>query len=77
MLTPAEPAKLSDATTSPRCNAGTSTRSTYDGKAGSFVVSENANGARTPSSPKAVISVIDSHEAGADAMSRLPHGARA
>ena len=37
----------------------------------------NANGARTPSSPSAAITVTDSHEPGAEATARSPRGAQA
>src|SRR5512135_3187888 len=69
--------RLSNTTTSPACNAGTSTWSTYDWNAAVSVDPGNASGARTPSNPSAAITVTDSHEPGAEATARAPRGAQA
>ena len=69
--------RLSNTTTSPACNAGTSTCSTYVWNAAVSVAPGNASGARTPSRPNAAITVTDSHEAGAEPTARSPRGAQA
>jgi hypothetical protein len=69
--------RLSKTTTSPSCNAGTNTPSTYVWKVAALVDPGNTSGARTPSSPSAAVSVTDSHEPGAEASARSPRGAQA
>jgi len=56
--------------------AGTKTCSTYIRNVAALSAPSNASGARTPSRPIAAITVTDSHDAGADASTRSPLGAR-
>src|SRR5512135_3441152 len=69
--------RLSKTTTSPASSSGTSACSTYVQNAAVSVDPGNASGARTPSSPRAAITVTVPQEAGAEPTARCPRGARA